>query len=256
MEWIADQYDNFQKHFQLQYGLELLSELESAVRLKNKSILDLGCGTGDLSLVLKERAGPTGHVTALDRDASMLSSFSDKSGSNAIDLIAGDFTDWPLPPGFECDVVFSNATFHWLRSYDELNTVFQNCRQCLTEQGHVAFRFSMRKNLEALKDFLEDALRDYCAQPDLCLWRSIFDFDDCLACLQRSNFSILHAEVIFWVPFTDNEMSFRWMTESQPILAYLEQDELESFHLYLRKRWSKAAVPMECLQAVFIGTTL
>jgi len=171
MEWIAHQYDNFQKHFQLQYGLQLLSELESVVQLENRAILDLGCGTGDLTLILKEKAGPAGHVTAVDRDPDMLSAFSEKSGSMEIDLVEGDLNDWILPPTYQCDVVFSNAVLHWLRSYDDLNAVFRNCRQCLTGQGHFAFRFSLNRNLEKLKDFLEDALRDFCAKPDLQLWR-------------------------------------------------------------------------------------
>ncbi len=255
MEWIANEYDNFQKHFQLQYGLDLLSTLESTVSLENKSILDLGCGTGDLTLCLKKKTAPTGHVTALDRDPNMLSTFRRKPGSEQINLISGNLTDWPLSPTYQCDVVFSNAALHWLRSYDELNTVFKNSRRCLTQPGHFAFRFSLNSNLEKLKDFLEDALRDFCARPDLHLWRSIFDFNHCLRHLKKNNFAVSHAEIVSYTPFTDDEMGFRWMMESQPILAYLKSDQLESFHKFLRARWQEAPVAMECYQGIFVGST-
>ena len=44
-------------------------------------VLDIGCGTGDLSLLAARRVGPKGEVTGLDFSQRMLESMAKKNGN-------------------------------------------------------------------------------------------------------------------------------------------------------------------------------
>jgi ubiquinone/menaquinone biosynthesis C-methylase UbiE len=49
--------------------LHVYSELGVNAVPPGASVLEIGCGQGDMSIVLAAAAGPTGHVTALDPGA-------------------------------------------------------------------------------------------------------------------------------------------------------------------------------------------
>ncbi len=94
----------------------MLSSLELA---GNETVIDAGCGTGRLTAILLERLA-TGRVIALDSSAAMLevarrelARFDERVAFIQADL--GQLEIHNL-----ADVVFSTATFHWVRSHAAL----------------------------------------------------------------------------------------------------------------------------------------
>lgn len=73
-------------------------------------VLDVGCGTGDLSLILAAAAGSSGHVTGVDISEEMLEVGRRKVAraglSERVDLLPGNALDLPFPGG-AFDVVAS-----------------------------------------------------------------------------------------------------------------------------------------------------
>ena len=108
-EWNAVLYDS--KHdFVAEYGKGLL---EFVSENKNQSILDLGCGTGTLTVQLSNFADI---VIGVDSSASMIAK-AKKQYSN-MQFVVCDALALPFEKRF--DVVFSNAVFHWIADYDAL----------------------------------------------------------------------------------------------------------------------------------------
>jgi trans-aconitate methyltransferase len=256
MEWIADKYDCFQKNHQLQYGLDLLSRLESIESLIGKTVLDLGCGNGELTLILEDRVGRSGRITAVDVDGGMLNSLRMKKGSEEIEIHQSDAIGWLKSTGQTYDAIFSNAVLHWLNSYGEFNEVLQEANKCLCRSGYLTFRFSLQDNAKEAKTFLEEQLRDYTGDESLTLRRSIFGYDQCLACFERHSYRVVVSEELKYTPFAESEMSFQWMVNSQPILAYLEERRLEGFEEVLWQRWQQERVEVESHHGLFIAQKL
>ncbi len=75
-------------------------------------VLDLGCGTGQLTRRLTERF-PDAEVVGLDYSAGMLSEASDRVGSTA-NLVRADAQFLPLRSA-SADVVVCTESFHWYR---------------------------------------------------------------------------------------------------------------------------------------------
>jgi trans-aconitate methyltransferase len=251
-EWIAEQYDTFQKDFQLQYGLDLLSKLEANTELTGKTILDLGCGNGELTLVLKNRVGSSGKIVAVDQDSGMLNSLRMKNGSENIEVHQSDIITWLQSTDQRYNIIYSNAVLHWLNSYEEFNEVLQQADRCLYPSGYLAFRFSLYENAKAAKAFLEEKLRDYTGDKGLTLRRSIFDFNRCLAYLDQAGFEVIVSEELSYDPFEDQAMSFEWMVKSQPLLAYLGKDELERFQQVLWQQWQQEQVGVRSHHGIFL----
>lgn len=86
----------------------------------DETVLDAGCGTGRLTELLLERL-PRGRVIALDQSANMLERaravleprFGHRVTFMRRDLLALDLDQ-------EVDVIFSTATFHWIRNHPAL----------------------------------------------------------------------------------------------------------------------------------------
>ncbi len=102
--WNPNLYDN--KHgFVAKYGEALLDLLA----LKpGERILDLGCGTGDLTHKIAE-CGAT--VIGLDSSIDMIAAA--RAKYPAIEFAVGDATHFVFDAPF--DAVFSNATLHWVK---------------------------------------------------------------------------------------------------------------------------------------------
>jgi trans-aconitate methyltransferase len=98
---------------QKQWGTALVDDLDLS---GTEYILDLGCGDGAVTAQLADRV-PQGRVVGIDASASMLQAATKHSRSNLFfertDIAALDHES-------AFDVVFSNATLHWVLDHDRL----------------------------------------------------------------------------------------------------------------------------------------
>ncbi len=103
--WDAARYQD-RHSFVWRYGANLLESLNPQ---PGERILDLGCGTGQLTAEIA-RSGAT--VTGLDNSAEMLA----EARRNYPDLafVLGDAASFRFPEPF--DAVFSNAVLHWVKN--------------------------------------------------------------------------------------------------------------------------------------------
>jgi trans-aconitate 2-methyltransferase len=111
-DWDAATYDRISAPQQA-WAAEQLDRLELA---GDETVVDAGCGSGKVTAELLRRV-PHGTVYAVDVAPSMVSYTAQALGDSVIalcqDLVA---LDLPEP----VDVVFSNATFHWITDHEAL----------------------------------------------------------------------------------------------------------------------------------------
>ena len=78
------------------------------------TILDLGCGTGELSAYLAELAGHEGKVVAVDPDKErlLLAQQSQFGGVKNLSFVEGSASNFPGINSY--DIIFSNYVIHWI----------------------------------------------------------------------------------------------------------------------------------------------
>lgn len=102
-----------------------------------EKVLDLGCGTGDLTYRLAEAGA---EVSGLDASAEMIQAAQEKYAD--IQFFCGDAASFTLPGRF--DAVFSNAALHWIGDQDGvLNRVGAHLRQ----DGRFVAEFGAKGNV-------------------------------------------------------------------------------------------------------------
>jgi trans-aconitate 2-methyltransferase len=111
-DWDATTYDRVSAP-QQRWAAEQLDRLKLA---GDEVVLDAGCGSGKITLELIRRV-PEGTVYAVDAAPSMVRHTLQAVGGHATTLCQ-DLADLSLPE--PVDVVFSNATFHWVPDHDAL----------------------------------------------------------------------------------------------------------------------------------------
>jgi trans-aconitate 2-methyltransferase len=84
---------------------------------KPRTVVDLGCGPGDLTATLAER-WPHARITGIDSSPEMIARATELGGP--VDYRVGDVRDWR--PGPDTDVVVTNATLQWVPGHEELLT--------------------------------------------------------------------------------------------------------------------------------------
>jgi trans-aconitate 2-methyltransferase len=127
---------------QSQWGRELIDEL--ALR-GDERVLDLGCGDGSLTRLIAERV-PRGSVLGIDSSPGMIRAA--QAPPNASFRLS-DIGE--LSAEGEFDLIFSNATLHWVADHRRLLAA---CHRALAEGGSIRFNFAASGNCAA---FLEVA---------------------------------------------------------------------------------------------------
>jgi len=110
-DWDPAQYLRFANE-RLQPALDLLARIPAQ---GPACVVDLGCGAGNVTAILKARF-PAADVVGIDGSAAMLA----KAREAAPDcrFIQGDFSGWDV--GAAPDVLFSNAALHWVGGHETL----------------------------------------------------------------------------------------------------------------------------------------
>ncbi len=127
MAWNPDVYLRFQKERE-QPGLDLLGALAQDRTPDN--IADLGCGAGNLAHSLQQKF-PQAHLLLVDSSLEMLEKCRGLLPAAAIQN--ADLNTWVPPQGL--DLIFSNATVHWLEKPVE---VLDRWLACLKPGGQLA----------------------------------------------------------------------------------------------------------------------
>lgn len=125
MRWDAEKYDSA-KSPQTDAGRELI---EMAKVKEDDSILDLGCGTGKLTIELAKLARK-GKVIGIDPSSEMLDRAREKTSSmtnvSLLNIPAQD-----LDFNEEFNLVFSNSAFQWIKEQkDVIMRVFRALKPC------------------------------------------------------------------------------------------------------------------------------
>lgn len=126
-QWRPDEYLEFAAP-RLQPAIDLLARVTG----QPHSIVDLGCGPGTITALLRQR-WPAAHVVGIDRDPAMLAKAQSEDAS--IDWMQADLAAWQ--PDVPSDLIFSNAALHWLPDHPAL---FARMAAALVPGGQLAIQ--------------------------------------------------------------------------------------------------------------------
>ena len=117
---------------------------EVAPYLSN-DILDLGCGTGELSAYLAELVGPKGRVLAVDpdKDRIRVAQESHKEVEN-LTFAEGSTSSFPGLGLETYNVIFSNFVLHWIKNIEDKKKAFENMFRSLKPKGKIFVRYGDR----------------------------------------------------------------------------------------------------------------
>lgn len=142
--------------FVWQYGQNLIQLLNPQ---PHEHILDLGCGTGQLTAQL---AAAKAEVIGLDQSPEMIAQA--KANYPQIPFVVADACQFQTQKSF--DAVFSNATLHWILEPD---AAISCIHQALKPGGRFVAEFGGRGNVQTILSVLNQALVNL-ASPAATSW--------------------------------------------------------------------------------------
>ncbi len=156
--WNVSLYN--QKHnFVYQYGESLVTLLGPR---PGERILDLGCGSGELT---GEIGKVTGQVIGIDQSQEMIDAASQRF--DALEFYVKDAVDFDFEQPF--DAIFSNAVLHWVLDKEAaIDCMHRN----LKEGGRIAIEFGGKGNVQTILEQVRKSLgrRGHYAQSKIMPW--------------------------------------------------------------------------------------
>lgn len=135
---VADSYKQISS-WQRGNGKKLIDNIEIYC---GNVILDLGCGTGELSAYLAELVGQDGRVVAVDPDIYRLEVARESHREvKTLAFSEGNSADFPGMGSETYDMIFSNFVFHWIQDKEE---AFKNMFCSLKPAGKIVMSYNER----------------------------------------------------------------------------------------------------------------
>lgn len=150
---IASHYRNT-SYVQASAGAQLIELLDIP---GNADILDIGCGTGNLTAELLKRT--TGIVTGIDPAEGMIREASLASTDPRIRFLIMDAVDMNFMEEF--DIIFCNSAFQWFK---QPSLFLEKARQALRQGGKIGIQAPAKNNYCPL--FLR-AVSECCTHPEI-----------------------------------------------------------------------------------------
>ena len=117
------------------------------------AILDLGCGTGELSAHLAGLVGPEGKVVGVDPDKERIQlARQSHSEIKNLSFVEGSASNFPGMGSETYDIIFGNVVLHWIREKEQ---AFKNMFGSLNEGSKIAFNY-----IDHLPPFELDAYKE------------------------------------------------------------------------------------------------
>ncbi|MDE5907142.1 MAG: class I SAM-dependent methyltransferase [Lachnospiraceae bacterium] len=136
------------------FALDILEYVDYSY---DKNVLDIGCGTGFLSIELAQRLGIKSHVYALDIEKTAIKKLNDKIrmfGINNIESVAIDFYQYTIENNF-FDLIVSCNGFNNLSDIDK---AFSKCYKMLKPHGHLLISQNLPQTMMDFYKALENVL--------------------------------------------------------------------------------------------------
>ena len=145
-DWDAATYHRVSGDVQLVWALE---QLERLPLQGDEAVLDAGCGSGRVTAELIARV-PRGRVFGVDVAPSMVAHAQEALDGQAT-ILCQDLVELELPE--PVDVVFSNATFHWIADHDAL---FRALHRALRPGGRLLAQCGGAGNIDAFRRLADE----------------------------------------------------------------------------------------------------
>jgi trans-aconitate methyltransferase len=200
--------------FQYRQGVDLI---ELAELQPGQYVLDIGCGTGELTRLMSARVGTSGRVLGIDPDAARIDLC---VSSDSLQFSVGSTSNMAsvaVENGFSLgtfDIVFCNHVIHWVS--DKFGFFYQ-CRQLLREGGRVIVQSPSHdiKLLTCLTKLAPSGV-DSSLSKAICIAgeQKLIKLARA-ACLLRSNtIPPEQCNIIYRQTFDNVQQLFDWMTAS------------------------------------------
>jgi len=164
-DWDAGTYDRISAPQQV-WAAEQLERLELT---GSEVVLDAGCGSGKITCQLADRV-PHGTVYGVDAAPSMVRHAQEALGDRAV-VMGQDLTELALPE--PADVVFSNATFHWIPDHEAL---FAALHRNLKPGGRLVAQCGGRGNIDAFRVAADEVAGEEPFAPFFRGWRRPWNY--------------------------------------------------------------------------------
>lgn len=194
-DWDAARYDRVSEP-QFEWGRRVIAHLAPR---SGERILDLGCGTGRLTVEIAA-AVPGGLVLGLDRSEAMLTvarrAVAADGGPGRVAsmiFVRGDGGALPFAAAF--DAVFSTATLHWIADHD---AVFHSVFESLRRGGRFVAQCGGGPNLQRLYTRAAQVISNEPYSPYFRAWREPWHFalpEQTRAALNRAGFVDIDASL-------------------------------------------------------------
>lgn len=222
-EFDGSRYENASCH-QKEWGTKLIAELDFQ---GTERVLDLGCGDGTLAAQLAELV-PDGEVVGIDASSGMIEAALPKTRNNLrfrrMDINKLDCAE-------QFDVVFSNATLHWIKDHRRL---LRNVYRALRAGGRVRFNFAGDGNCA---NFLSVVRKEMSADPFAGYFA---DFNWPWYLPSVNEYSVLVDASWFLGGRVWGECADRYFPDAEAMIRWIDQPSLVPFLAHLPESQRKA----------------
>lgn len=143
-------------------SLELITEAAKRIVPDAKSILDVGCGAGNYSLMMLGKV-PDLNCTLLDLSGKMLERAMERVSvktSGDVSIIQGDIRDVLLPEA-SFDIILAGAVLHHLRDDEDWESTFAKLYSILKPGGCLMISDLITQDTDLLNEYTWERYGDY-----------------------------------------------------------------------------------------------
>ena len=238
--WDVSQYTRFQSERSRPF-FDLVAQIPAT---DPKVIVDLGCGTGELTATLLDR-WPGARILGVDSSLEMLKKAATVTRPGQLEFLLSDIADWK--PDQLVDVLLSNAALHWLPDHEQL---IPRLASYLATDGVLAVQMPNRfraPSQQAIEDTIaaspwRDRLRGIGLHRE-----SVLPTETYARLLMQLGFAVDAWETTYIHVLHGENASLEWFkgTALRPLLAALDAEQQAEFQRALATRLNDLYPPRD-----------